>query len=48
MTLGEFRKLTKDIPDETTIIIRDCPTELTLEEKDISYHASGDILIIDF
>lgn len=48
ITLEEFRKLTEDVPDETSIVIRDCPTEFSLEEKDISYHAVGDILIIDF
>lgn len=28
MTLGEFRKLTEDVPDETSIVIRDCPQNL--------------------
>ena len=47
MTLGEFRKLTEDVPDETSIVIRDCPTEFSLEEKDISYHIIGDVLVIN-
>lgn len=47
MTLGEFRKLTEDVPDETSIIIRACPAEFSLEEKDISYNILRDILVIN-
>lgn len=47
MTFGEFRKLTEDVPDETSIVIRDCPTEFSLEEKDISYNISRDVLVIN-
>lgn len=47
MTLGEFKKLVETLPDETEIVLRNCPVEYSLKEKDIMYHASGDILIID-
>lgn len=47
MTLGEFRKLTEAIPDEIPIIIRDCLTEFSLEEKDLSYNILKDILVIN-
>lgn len=42
MTLGEFRKLTEDVPDETSIVIGNCLTEFSLEEKDISYNIAKD------
>lgn len=47
MILGEFRKLTEDVSDETSIVIRNCPTEFSLEEKDISYNILRDILVIN-
>lgn len=47
MTIGEFKKLVETLPDETEIILRNCPVEYSLKEEDIQYHASGDVLIID-
>lgn len=47
MTLGEFRKLTEDVSDETPIIIRNYFIEFSLEEIDISYSILKDVLVIN-